>query len=312
MALEARWIGQDAFPGAPHAADAVEEWLRFIERHGRFDQYLPRLRDRAAVRDETLAEIQAAYFLDTCGLPIVSWEPKGNGGTGEFIVALPGADSATMAIEVKAPGWESEVTDNRRRKQPKYQQRLETRAMAPRARLRKPLEDASRQLPATMPTLLIVNDDFFLSLNRWPVDVVWDALYGTDKRPGYFADPTFAGLGGIGVLNIDYEPDGVKFLFRLFENPQCQPEVRVPASALAAYRQTLEWRPDDVLTPEMIRELCPPLVPGPGSLSDGLDDCFILWLLETFEDPTMLSQAEIESLADDWRAGHRGGRSGGF
>src|SRR5207245_2834960 len=137
MAQGARWRGQDAFPGAPHAADAIEEWLRFIERHGRLDAYLPRLRDRAAQRDEAMAEVQAAYFLEKrCRLPVVGWEPIGSKGTGEFVVAVP-ETTATIAVEVKAPGWESEVTDNKRRKAPKYRQQIESLWVAPRERFRK-------------------------------------------------------------------------------------------------------------------------------------------------------------------------------
>jgi hypothetical protein len=171
MTKGARWVSPDHFPGSSLLADACEEWLRFIERNGPLDHYLPRLRDRAAQRDETLAEIQAAYFLDRQRHPVVSWvPPKGAKGVCEFCVAVPGP-VPTMAVEVKAPGWEADITGtnaNARRKGPKYPAHIETRSSDPWGRLRERIDEACGQLPATMPTLFIVNDDLVFGPDSVP------------------------------------------------------------------------------------------------------------------------------------------------
>jgi len=310
MTKGARWLGQDASPGSDLAADAIEEWLGFIKSSGRLDHYLPRLRDRAAVRDEALAEIQVAYFLDRQGYPVVSWDPpKGARGVCEFCAAVSGP-VPTMAVEVKAPGWEAEITDEMlrkepdRRTQPKYKPYAETRPSGPWERVRKAIEDACEQLPATMPALLIINDDLVLNLNRFPIDVVWGALYERRSgRPGCFTDPTFAGLGAVGVLNVEYGDTGARFTFRLYENPSCTPEVRLPQSVLSRYRQAAPVICPDSIGWKVIRRLEPPVPRIVGS--DGLDGDFIQWVLKTYEDPTTLSARELDALATAWRAGRR-------
>lgn len=76
---------------------------------GELQRFLPRLRNRAGQRYDTLAEIAVGYFLDRqCGLPIIEWEPQGAyGKTGEYLVQLP--DGRTVFVEVKARGWEEEI-----------------------------------------------------------------------------------------------------------------------------------------------------------------------------------------------------------
>ena len=310
MTNGARWVGQDAFPGSELAADGIEEWLRFIESTGRLGHYLPRLRDRAAVRDEALAEIQAAYFLDRQGHPVVTWDPpKGPRGVCEFCVAVAGA-VPTMAVEVKAPGWEADITadvlrsEPNRRKQPKYKACVESRWTGPWERVRKAVEDACEQLPATIPTLLVINDDLVLNLNRFPIDVVWGTLYERRSgRPGCFADATFDGLGAVGILNIEYRNIGATFTFRLYENPLCRPEVRLPESVLPGYRQRTPAIGPPSTGWEVIRGLKPP-VPQI-VLSDGLDDEFFPWLFRTYEDPTRLSPKDLDAIAPAYRAGRR-------
>ncbi len=60
----ARWVGQDAYPAWPIVADEHERWLEFINGKGELRRFLPRLRDRAAQRDDALAEIAVGYFLE--------------------------------------------------------------------------------------------------------------------------------------------------------------------------------------------------------------------------------------------------------
>lgn len=111
----ARWAGKDGFPGSI-GPDIFEEWLRFIDSKGELGRFSNRLRtcSTTQLRDETFVEIGAAHLLEVrCGLPIIEWEPPGAGvSKGEFLVALP--DGRQMFVEVKSPGWESEVIDQAR------------------------------------------------------------------------------------------------------------------------------------------------------------------------------------------------------
>ena len=174
------WVNQDAYRSRT-VADEYERWLRFIEEKGEFERFLPRLRSRPTKRDETIAEIGVAYFLERrCGLPIQTWEPPvENGKTGEFVISL--SDGRTMFVEVKSPGWEAEVFEREgpyspRLAQPKYIHG-EAHSTAPWQRVRQTVRKAYVQIPATTPTLLVILDDLPVSLNDWPENVMEIALH---------------------------------------------------------------------------------------------------------------------------------------
>lgn len=59
----ARWEGKDAFPSSEFWRLEVNKWGGFIKEGGQFTCFLPRLKDMPKKRDETLAEISAAYFV---------------------------------------------------------------------------------------------------------------------------------------------------------------------------------------------------------------------------------------------------------
>lgn len=178
MSQKAKWVGKDSFPAWEQWADEVEKWLQFIRDRGELDRFLPRLRNRARMRDETLSEIAVAYFLETlCGLPINRWEPGGAGGkTGDLLV---GHDSGpNIFIEVKSPGWEAKVIREHakyhagevcnskpvvpglppRLKQPKYLNG-EGGHLDLVTPVRQAVAKAYPKLPDSMPTLLIIVDD---------------------------------------------------------------------------------------------------------------------------------------------------------
>lgn len=83
----ARWVGQEEYSFPPKL---MEEWLRYIEGHGRLADYLPRFRGPARNRDDAFAEIATAHFLETCcGLKITEWHPSGFGDRqGDFLVEI--------------------------------------------------------------------------------------------------------------------------------------------------------------------------------------------------------------------------------
>jgi hypothetical protein len=240
----ARWAGQDAYPTSPKAADEHERWLEFIDQKGEIGRFLPRLRDCAAKRDETLAEIAVGYFLDPyCGLPIAAWEPPGaNGKKGEYLVSLP--DGRNMFVEVKAPGWEEEVVDAEGRNSPRLSQWKhidgEGRRLTPWKGVRGAIGKAYPKMPDTMPTLLVIKDDQFVALHDW-LSNVKIALYcprGAGDYPncdylaedGSFVGSAYKRLGALGILNVDFleGSSGASFRFTAFDNPNCLPAVAVP------------------------------------------------------------------------------------
>jgi len=94
IATGSRWIGKDRFPSNQMSRDRVVEWLEYINSKGQFDRFLPRLKDVPAKREETFAEIKAAYFIEkSAGYPITLWEPPGNNGNlGEFSFMFEGME----------------------------------------------------------------------------------------------------------------------------------------------------------------------------------------------------------------------------
>lgn len=241
----ARWVGQDEYPAWPDVAAEHERWLEFVSTKGELGRFLPRLRDRAAQRDDTLAEIGAGFFLEKQGgLPIVGWEPAGaNGKTGEYLVRLP--DGRGMFVEVKAPGWEQELVEaegpqSPRLRRPKYLH-AEARSTAPWNSVREAVKKAYPKVPDTMPTMVIIHDDLMVSLSDWGETIGDIALYcprgkghhsaGYLAEDGPFVGTAYERLGAVGVLNVTFAGAGATYRFSIYGNPNCLPRVAVPVGA---------------------------------------------------------------------------------
>jgi len=254
----ARWVGKDAFPACSEWAEEIEKWLQFIRDHkvdgmkvwGNF--FLPRLRDHAPKRDEALSEIAVAYFLEArCGFPVKAWEPEGSIGKkgeplkGEFLVEFQ--PSGQIFVEVKSPGWESEVVHNQgkdspRLRQPKYL-KGESGRTDPGTAVRQAVAKAYPKLQDSMPTLLIIADDLMVPLNAWP-DATQDALYcpqadgyteGCLAEDGCFAGKQYERLGAVGTLNVLLKDTTFLYRFALFRNPNCLGSVALPQELFADY-----------------------------------------------------------------------------
>jgi hypothetical protein len=251
LAGMSRWRGTDEFPSCTEWADEHESWLQFLKVRGALDRYLPRLRELKQQRDEAFAEIAVAYFFDIkCGLSILGWEPAGESGRlGEFIIA--DSSSACIFVEVKSPGWEAEIAADEGQSSPrllqaKYVPDDDARATGPWAAIRHAVRKAYPKLMASMPTLLVVNDDLMVSLSDWGHQAGDIALY-TPKHAGYrqgqgylgedgpFANRNFERLGGVGVFTVDLPSGGIRYRFELFENPFALPSVAVPKTFFPQY-----------------------------------------------------------------------------
>lgn len=255
----ARWINEGAYPAHLECADEHERWLKFVDSKCELARFLPRLRDRANQRDETLAEIGVGYFLATqCGLPILEWEPSGaNGKIGEYLTVCH--DGREMFVEVKAPGWEEEVVwiegyNSDRLAQPKFIDG-EARSTAPWRSVRQSVKRAYPKMPADKPTLLVICDDVFIGLNDMPLNNEI-ALYcargsGVHRgdgdylaENGCFVDSTFECLGSVAVLTVDFplHCSPARYRFRCYDNPKCLPTVAVPPGIFGQYHRTNKSR----------------------------------------------------------------------
>ncbi len=249
IAQSARWFGTDAFPFCIEWADEHETWLRFIKDEGVLDRYLPRLRALKTQRDETFAEISPIYFFAKhAALPPAVWEPLGaNGKRGEVLLALP--NGVRMFVEVKSPGWETEIIKAQGRDSPRLKQEKyiggEGRWTAPWAAVRAKIANAYPKMPASLQTLLVINGDLFESLNdrRLHVDI---ALYccprGIGEHPsgylaenGYFIGNRYERLGGVGIFNVQLRAQGIEYRFDHYDNPNALAACAIPKTLFAGY-----------------------------------------------------------------------------
>ena len=233
IAEGSRWLGKDEFPSNEMSRDRIVEWLEYINSKGQFDRLLPRLKDVPAKREETFAEIKAAYFIEKyAGYPITVWEPPGNNGkVGEFTFVFEGRE---IFCEVKSPGWEREVVESEgpsspRLKKAKYL--LGDHGWVDNSDyIRDTILKAYPKFSINKPTLLILVDDFKVPLNDNPIDM-WKALY--KENVGCFTTSRFCNLGAIGVLCMEkLDPD-----FCVYHNPMAIESVIVPKEVFTKYKQ---------------------------------------------------------------------------
>lgn len=246
----ARWVGQDEFPSCEEWASEHEQRLQFIQTAGVWDDYYPRLQDRASQRDAAFAEIAAAYFLHyKRGLQILDWHPLGaNGKEGDLLVGLQ--PTGKMFVEVKGPGWESEVIEAQGRHSPRLHQSKyigeEGRWSDPTVPIRRAVDKAyvdnkgHLRLPDSMPTLLIIVDDLWRPLNFSPLwlKIAFFTPKSDRHSTGYLAkDGCFVGshydrLGAVGILNVMLMNATSEYRVTIFHNPNALRAVTIPRDTL--------------------------------------------------------------------------------
>jgi hypothetical protein len=116
IATGSRWAEDenDQFPSDQQWSDAFEQMITWFA--GKFSteyqsRVITRLHGTRRSRDETFAEIIAAYFIEqACGYSVIDWEPEfAQGNTADFTIVAPhGTSSAEILVEVKAPSWTRE------------------------------------------------------------------------------------------------------------------------------------------------------------------------------------------------------------
>ncbi len=244
IAQGSRWLGEDEFPSDELWADEVEKWLQYVEGRSQFDRFLPRLRDLPAQRDETLAEIKSAYFIDTyAGYQICAWEPCGEGAKlGDFSFAFK---ATKVFCEVKSPGWERAIVESQgvnspRLKEPKYIPGIESSWFDNSRYVSDSILKAEPKFPNDNPTLLILVDDLKVSLIDDPLGMP-KALYGSGT--GCFTSNQFKNLGAVGVLNVE-NTGRIEYRFCVYHNPMAERAIGLPREVFANFKQVSGWNCD--------------------------------------------------------------------
>lgn len=231
----------DMYPSWDEFAKELEAFLGMLEVENRLDLYLPKLKTKWKKRDEALAELRVAYFFKRSGYSIVEWEPAGNivnknTKRGEFTLRRDG--ESAFFVEVKSPGWESELSpreiDAGRAKQPKFiPGQVGGGAVSPNKTIHMSIDKAYEKFLDTCPNLLVVADDLHFPLQFGGECFAQIALYdksGGYGAQGYFTSKKYERLGGVAILDYAYLHT---YYFRVYENPYALDACRLPASVLA-------------------------------------------------------------------------------
>jgi|SRR5579864_2330232 len=239
---EARWT--DSYPVMQDLADECEHLLGFLDKSDELYRYWPRLLAKQQKRDEALQEIRVAYFLDRLGYSIREWEPK-DARTLEFAVSKNGSD--LIFVEVKSPGWESELTDAERAQgRAKFGKFMERRAIDPMGVMRETVKRAQSKFSGNVPSLLVIADDCFVQLASWGSAPLKAALLDGSVAygKGLLEDLQFSNIGAVslfGFYGTNRKP-GIQYDAICHANPYAQPSARVPEDLIATLH-TIPWEP---------------------------------------------------------------------
>jgi hypothetical protein len=234
---EAAW--DDSYPAWQDYAEECECLLGFLSDSGALDRFRPRLCSKKQQRDEALNEIRVAYFLQSIGYPVIAWEPEDAPNYNvEYAVSLEASGNAF--VEVKSPGWESELTPEERiagrAKQPKHS-RLEGRAAGPVAVIRRTIEKARPKFTGNVTSIVVISDDCFVSLGEWGWGPLQMALlqrsiaYGD----GLFHSSDYASIGAVCLFRsvAVFGRHGVEYKSICMANPNAVPKAAVPLEMVA-------------------------------------------------------------------------------
>lgn len=222
------------FASSEKWANEIESVLSFADCHGQYLKYFNRLTRSYSQFDSGLAEWRVASHLDKNGFAIVVWEPVlASGNAGEFVVRS--SSGAGVFVEVKSPGWESELEPAEiaagRARQAKYQD-LQGGAVKPWEAIRFAIRKAYKKFDPGMPNLLVVADDLFVQLENAPDMFTGRALYSAD---GCFASSAYEKLGGVGIFWVTSDEVEVSHHMKLYVNRNALPMTKLPDDLVARF-----------------------------------------------------------------------------
>jgi hypothetical protein len=213
-------------------ADELEDLLALAESAGVLGMYSKELRGRANQRDSAIEELRVAKVLSDKAFPVVEWRPIGSGPKeGEFLVRDP--DGVGIFVEVKSPGWESEVSQEERLagrlNEPKYRDAEAFYGNSGRG-VRFAMDKAYAKFHPANCNLLVVADDLMFPLGIESSFWARDALYWEN---GKFTDQSYENLGGVGFLVKQQKNYRAWCEMKLFLNPYAR--VSLPSSLVSAF-----------------------------------------------------------------------------
>lgn len=206
-----KWSGKDFFPSSAEWKNEINNWFLFINGKNQLNRYVPRLNDSTTRRDEALAEIFSAYFLETIlNYEVINWEQRTISNNNVDFVVCSTKDK--IYCEVKSPGWEAELKNNEqlsgRKALPKHLEG-EVRFPEPWQRIRYAIKKSYQKFLPTEKNLLIIHDDLFVSLledfSRKDINIVLFEEKGIyNNEIGYFVNSAFSNIGGILFIDCRY------------------------------------------------------------------------------------------------------------
>ena len=231
-----RWTG--GYPGPPVYVRELDALLHFAYQNGYLGRFVPNLEARDRQRDKALNELRLAYLFKSLGFGISEWDPPGaSGKRGEFMLSWP--DESSVFVEIKSPGWESELSPAQRdaglAKLSKYEV-WKGGAVGNWQAVHRCIssEKTYPKFLPTQPNLLIMSNDLNVSLND-SLFHVEAALYGERRfyvEDGYFTTNRFENIGGLGVFSaFSRAPSrGMEYEFTVYTNPNVLLVTRLPTS----------------------------------------------------------------------------------
>jgi hypothetical protein len=226
VAANAKWRTADEFPSCQEWADEVEKVLAFLDSQDQFERFLPRLSARKGERDGALAEAFVGFFFARNGFRILRWEPV-------VIQDRPGDlevqwdTTAPIFVEVKGPGWESELSPSERSQgrasQPKYID-TEARWMAPAEKFRYAVTKALPKLGIERPNLIVIADDLFVSPPEWePLK-----RHVSSILEHFLREPAYSAVGAVLMIRPILYEKTVQYLIGFVDNEFALGHCRLP------------------------------------------------------------------------------------
>jgi hypothetical protein len=240
----AAWRGTSVYPASQPWADELERLLAFLAAQGQFERFLSRLRGKESQLEGALAEIRLAYFLHRNGFAILEWEPVAvEGRPGDLSVSWQ--RGAPIFVEVKGPGWESELTADElkgaRKGQGKYVD-SEVRSVNSVDSVLRAIDKCLPKLAIGRANLVVIVDNLHISPTSIPDEWLKSSVQQHISRPSGQA------VSGVFFLRPElYHGAPLEYFYRFVNNPA--PSAPLPDDVLKGWlaansnRQGPRWAP---------------------------------------------------------------------
>lgn len=205
----------------------IDKWLVFIENKGELKRFIPRLTKMDNnKRDEALAEISSAYFLENeLHFIVTGWEvPTKNNKNVDFVIERKVNE---IFCEVKSPGWEGELSKKElmggRKDKRKYIP-SECRFFGHWKNIRYAIKKAYPKFLSNCKNLVIIQDDLWVNILDFPTDIQIEialfedqSVYNNEK--GVFTNSDYENVGGVLFININPTSRKKIYKYKFFVNP---------------------------------------------------------------------------------------------